>query len=200
MDETLPGGSDSSLSLFEKIKEKLSGVPAVFLAFLAVLFATLVLGGFYILLSPNVSLKSLLEKLPKIEQPQEVDKNIWEPAKPTPQPLAHGKQTYAISGSKKGAPKATEVVIDPLDPALSATQSGIVKVLSMEAGPVTKVSIQLITDNKTKTYPLKLTSGTNLDGEWSGTWVMEDSYDYKYQMAVIAENAKDAWSITLTFR
>jgi len=203
MDKNLPGGSSSSLSLFEKIREKLSGIPTVFLVFLAVLFVTLVLGGTYILLSPDVSPKSLLEKLLKKEQLHqgiEVDKNIWEPAKPPIKPLAHGKQTYLVSGGKKGAPKPTEVVIDPLDPAQGATQSATVKVLAMEAGPVTKVSIQLITDSKNKIYPLQLTSGTDLDGIWGATWVMEDSYNYKYQMAIKAENAQDSWSVTLTFR
>lgn len=202
MPNDLPQGSDSSVSLFGKIKEKLAAIPTIFLAFIAVLGVALVLGSFYILLSPNVSVKSLLEKFPQKEQEKvlETDKNIWEPARPTPRPLAHGRQTYAISGSKKGAPKATEAVIDPIDPSQNTSQSATVRVLAMDAGPVTKVSIDVITDNQTKNYPLKLTSGTNLDGVWNGTWTMEDSYDYKYQTAIKAENAQDSWTVTLTFR
>jgi hypothetical protein len=175
-------------------------LPLIVWLILLFIFAGLLSAGIFIAVSPNVSLKSLFGQIGELTKDTNGENNIWTPAKPTPRPLAHGKQTYAVSGSKKGAPKATEVVIDPLDPAPGASQSTTVKALAMEAGPITKVSIQLITDNKNVTYPLQLTSGTNLDGVWTGSWVMEDSYDYRYQMAVIAENANDAWSVTLTFR
>ena len=126
--------------------------------------------------------------------------NIWEPWVPTPRPLAHGIQTYTVSGSKSGAPKATEITIDSLDPGVGGSQSVSANVIDMGAGPVTNVSVELITDNETTTHSLELTSGTNSDGTWEGTWTMEDSYDSTYQMEITAENASTDWTVTLSFR
>jgi len=177
-------------------------LPLIVWLIILFIFAAVFSAGVYIALSPDVSLKSLFGQIGQMIGLGEEngENNTWEPAKPTPRPLASGRQTYIVSGSKKGAPKVTEVVIDPLDPAQKANQSVTIKALALEGGPITKVSIQLITDNKNKTYPLQLTSGTNLDGVWSAMWTMDDVYDYKYQLAVIAENAQDGWSVTLTFR
>lgn len=183
-------------SRFRSFLERLRTVPLHIRLFIIALSVAIISVGLCLFISPEFLRNILKKQKPSTPEAE----NIWEPAKSTPRPLAHGKQTYAISGSKKGAPKATEVAIDPLDPAQGASQSATVKVLAMEAGPVTKVSVDLITDNKTKTYPLQLISGTNLDGVWNGTWVMEDSYDYKYQMAIKAENSRDSWTVTLTFR
>lgn len=199
MENNLPYGSDSGISLFGKIKQRLSGIPPYVLALLATLTVSLILGAFYILLSPNVSLKDLFGgKKPKEEVNGE--KNITEPFKPSPKPLATGKQIYQISGSKTGAPKIAEFIIDPIDPKPGANQKVSVKVLSLDNQPVTEVAATMITDNKKATYPLKLTSGTNLDGVWEGSWSLSDSYLYLYQAAIKAKNAKDEWEVTLTFR
>jgi len=186
--DKLPYGSDSGYSLFEKVRFRLSGLPTFIWVFLAILATTLVIGAVYIFLSPKG----------KVEVNGE--KNISTAYKPSPRPLASGKQTYLGSGSKTGAPKATEVVIDPLDPAQNATQTVTVKVISLDGTPVSEVEVNMITDNKEKAYPLKLISGTNLDGSWQGTWTLEDSYDYLYQAAIKAKNTKSEWTVTLSFR
>ena len=74
------------------------------------------------------------------------------------------------------------------------------QVIDNSSGPVTEVSVELITDNETTSHSLVLTSGTNLDGTWEGTWTMEDSYDSTYQMAITAENASTDWTVTLSIR
>mgnify|MGYP001558152017 CR=1 FL=1 len=199
MENDLPYGRDSGISLFRKIKERLSGIPTYLLAFLAVFTATLILAGFYILLSPDISLKDLLNKS-GITEEANGEKNISEPYKGTPKPLATGRQTYLISGSKKGAPKISEATIDPIDPKEGASQTFSVKALALEAGPIADVSVTMITDNEKKTYPLKSISGTNLDGTWQGTWSLKDSYLYTYQAAIKAKSATSEWEVTLTFR
>lgn len=196
--DNLPYGSDSGYSLFEKIRFRLSGLPTYVWVFLLVLSSAVIIGATYIFLSPNISLKDLFKGKEKVEVNGE--KNISTTYKPSPRPLASGKQTYLVSGSKTGAPKATEVVIDPLDPAQNASQTVTVKVISLDGTPVSEVEVNMITDNKEKTYPLKLVSGTNLDGSWQGTWTLEDSYDYLYQAAIKAKNAKSEWTVTLSFR
>ena len=197
--DNLPYGRNSGISLFEKIKGRLSGIPTYLLAFFAILVAALVIGGFYILLSPNISLKDLLNKT-GITEEANGEKNISEPYRGTPKPLATGKQIYSISGSKINAPKVAEVVIDPIDPSPGANQKVSAKVLSLSGEPITEVSVTMITDNKKTFYPLKLSSGTNLDGVWEGSWSLSDTYLYLYQAAVKAKNAKDEWEVTLTFR
>jgi len=167
--------------------------PLIFWIFIIVLIIAVTLGGVYFYLLRTGKLANLFPKPTPIQ-------NIWSPYKPSPRPLASGKQTYLVSGSKTGAPKATEVVIDPLDPAQNASQSATVKVISLDGTPVSEVEVNMITDNKEKTYPLKLISGTNLDGSWQGTWTLEDSYDYRYQAAIKAKNATSEWTVTLSFR
>lgn len=186
---------NSSRFLFGKIKSFLSDIPFYVWAFILVgAIVSVIIGINY--LAPG-----LLEKIGiKKNKEENGATNTWEPYKPSPRPLAHGKQTYLVSGSKTGAPKATEVVIDPLDPAQNASQSVTVKVISLEGTPVSEVEVKMITDNKQKAYPLKLISGTNLDGTWQGTWTLEDSYDYLYQAAIKAKNTKSDWTVTLTFR
>jgi hypothetical protein len=128
------------------------------------------------------------------------ENNISIPFKPTPKPLAHGKQTYFISGSKTGAPKIAEATIDPIDPQNGENQKFSTKALSLENGAVSAVKVTIITDNEQKTFPLNLTSGTAEDGVWEGNWVITDTYDYTYQAVIAAENASSGWEITLTFR
>lgn len=195
----LPGGRDSSNSLLDKLRNRFRGVPTYLLIFFAILTCTILVGLTYIFLSPNISLKDLLNKT-GITQEANGEKNISSPYKGTPKPLASGKQTYLISGSKINAPKVAEVVIDPIDPAPGANQKVLAQVLSLSGEPVTEVTVTMITDNKKTSYPLKLSSGTNLDGVWEASWSLSDTYLYLYQLAVKAKNAKDEWEVTITFR
>ena len=131
---------------------------------------------------------------------EEENENIWSPTKTTPRPLASGRQTYTISGSTEGAPKISEVTINPLDPAINTSQDITVKVLGLNGKPVSQVSVTIITDNGSKTSPLSLTSGTNTDGTWTGNWTINDTYDYTYQAMLEAKNDEKATEIVLTFR
>ena len=201
MENGLPYGSDSGSSTFGKIKERLSGIPTYLLAFLAVLVTTLILGGFYLFLSPNISLKDLVNKVKKPEEEINEEKNITEPFKPSPRPLATGKQTYLISGSTKGAPKMSEVTFDPIDPKSDQNQTIIIKALDVNGSFVKTVTVTLNTDNKGEIHSLSLTQGTAQDGVWQGSWKISDSYDYKYTATIRAENAAGlAQTATLTLR
>lgn len=201
MDNDLPYGSDSGNSLFGKIKERLSGIPTYLLAFLAVFAATLILGAFYILLSPNISLKDLFNRAETTEEANG-EKNISVPYKSTSKPLATGKQTYSISGKTEGAPIITEAVIDPIDPALGANQTWTVRVLDLQQKSVKEVSLTLTTDNgKGGTYKLTKIEGTETDGRWQVFLKMPDSYKEVYQAKITATNVSNlGHSVTLTFR
>lgn len=201
MENDLPYGSDSGLSLFEKIKERLSGIPSYVLAILAVMATAIIIGLTFIFLSPNISLNDLLNRA-KISQETNGEKNISAPYKGTPKPLATGKQTYTISGKSEGAPIISEAVIDPIDPALGANQTWTVRVIDLQQKPVKEVSLSLITDNsKGGTYKLTKIEGTQIDGHWQVSLKMPDSYEWVYQAKITATNVANlSHSVTLTFR
>lgn len=149
--------------------------------------------------APNFAQKITQRQEAVVENGQ--NKNIAEPFKPSPRPLATGKQTYLISGSTPKAPKMSEVTFDPIDPKSGQNQTIIVKALDVNASLVKMVSVTLNTDNKSETHSLSLSQGTAQDGVWQGSWKISDSYDYKYTATFRAENAAGlAQTSTLTLR
>lgn len=185
MDENLPGGSSSSLSLFGKIKNYLTGVPLYVWAFIAVgLVTSLLITTYYV--APELFSK-ITSKITR-EQEEQKAENIPEPTKPPPAPLATGKQTYMISGSAPGAPKITEATVDPIDPAKGKDQTWKLEVIDVGNGPVKEVTVTIFTDNGKNLHPLKLVEGTDTKGVWQGSWKIEDSYDYTYIAVLRAKN------------
>ena len=49
-------------------------------------------------------------------------------------------------------------------------------------------------------YPFKLISGTNTDGQWQGSWKMDDTYLYNYLLTLTAESANKSATIEITLR
>jgi len=104
--------------------------------------------------------------------------------------------TYTISSEKP--PYFTEVGFDPLDYQKGETQTVELKIENET--PVERVSVTMITDNYSKTYELELIEGTDKKGIWKGSWVAEDSHDFKYQAALEAESATESSQVVVTFR
>ena len=127
--------------------------------------------------------------------------NIWTPAKPQSAPLAHGKQLYRVSGSTQGAPRIVEASVDPIDPARGATQTWTLHILEPNGKSVKEVSVKVFTDKKQTIVDLNKSSGTDQDGIWEGSSVIDDSYDEQYQAWLDAKNdAGLSQSVVLTFR
>ncbi len=127
------------------------------------------------------------------------DQNISTPYKPSPVPLAHGTQTYTISGSVPGAPRITEVTFDPIDPPKGSNLNITVKTL--DGTGVKDVDVILNTDSKSLDSKLSLSEGTINDGVWKGSLKMSDSYDYVYHLIIKARNTGGAvQSNTITVR
>ena len=199
MDINLPGGRDSSLSLFAKIKQRLSGVPAVALALLAFFGVSLFILSAYIFLSPDISFKDLFKKVFKQEE-KVLPENIWSPYLTTPPPIGHGTQVYNISGGVEGLPRITTVTLIPEDPEMNSSQT--ISVKANYTSPIQGVEVVLHTDDyKDTTYPLQLSSGTATDGEWKGTWKVENSYSYIYRVTVKVKNEQNLVQMaTITLR
>ncbi|MGB6839305.1 MAG: hypothetical protein WBD86_01295 [Microgenomates group bacterium] len=182
----------------DRIRQKLPKWPIHIWLFVLVLTLTIISTGLYLYLSPSLKQKLVQRFGPK---PSPEPQNIWAPAKPSPAPLAHGKQTYMVSGSTKGAPKMSEVIIDPLDPKPEETQTVTIKALDVNKSPIKEITVTLVTDNKSESHTLKRINGTDLNGTWQGSWKISDSYDYTYRATLKAKNeANLVQSVTLTFR
>lgn len=116
---------------------------------------------------------------------------------PTPTYLAPGKQVYNVSTTSSG-PKVSQATFDPQDPARGQKQTVTIK--ANHTSPIQSVSIKLTTDNKSQTYPLRLTSGTNLSGSWEGSWTIDDTYLYTYIFDVTAASGSEQTSVAITIR
>lgn len=178
-----------------KLKKKIKKTPVYLPLFIVVfLIVALVIAARFSLFP----LPKFLEKLfkPFSQPPRE---NISEPFKPSPAPLAHGKQIYNISGGTKGKPQMTLAVIDPLDPKPSQKQILTLKANNLK--PIVEIKATVVTDNERVENKLKRIEGNESDGVWQGSWRITDEYDYNYQIILTAKNNENIEStVTLTFR
>jgi len=117
---------------------------------------------------------------------------------PTPNPIIKGIETYTISQGKTNGPKMTKAVIDPHDPNIGVTQKFTLFVNHTK--PVTIAKITLISDNKTKTYNLKLSEGTPLNGQWSGSWKIDDTHNQIYSFGIEIGDGTYTSKNTITIR
>lgn len=119
--------------------------------------------------------------------------------KPSPKPIPSGKQIYNLSHGKNViGPRISQVIIDPLDPSVGKTQVVTVKIA--HTSPVASVKATLKTDNINKTYTFKHVAGSNTDGTWQASWIIEDSYDYTYYLFFRLTSEVDTFEGGLTFR
>lgn len=89
--------------------------------------------------------------------------------------------------------------VDPYDPAAGGQQTLTIAV--KDSSPVTAVTAVVKTDHNTSTpNQLKLTSGTATDGQWAGTWTINDSYLYTYNLVLTATSARGQSTVEITLR
>lgn len=105
--------------------------------------------------------------------------------------LPPGKQIYSISSGAGNIPRGTQIIADPLDARKGEPQTVSLNVAYSK--PIEAVDVTLIMDNMSKTYPMKLISGTGEKGAWSGTWTIEDDHEKNYAMKfIIKYNGKQS--------
>lgn len=117
---------------------------------------------------------------------------------PTPRAIPHGKWGFGISTSQPG-PKPGRGYLDPYDPAMGGRQTITLYVADNE--PVTNVRATIKTDNKVHA-PITLTriNGSDLAGEWQGSWIVDDTYLYTYIMIFEAQSKNGKTTVESTFR
>ncbi len=118
---------------------------------------------------------------------------------PTPVPLPRGEREFGVSGGNN--PYITNLKFSEYYPKIGEKQTITVSVQDEKGGNVLGVEIKLQTDNKTKTYPLTLTEGTQRKGNWSTTITAEDTYNYVYKLDIKAKNDRGQEAIVFpTFK
>ncbi len=115
-----------------------------------------------------------------------------------PRPIPHGKWGFGISNSGAG-PKFGRGYLDPYDPAIRTAQT--ITLYVADDKPVISVTATVKTDNKVHS-PISLSriNGSDLGGEWQGTWTVDDTYLYTYMILFEAVSANGNAKAESTFR
>lgn len=118
---------------------------------------------------------------------------------PSPRPIPHGAKSFTVGQADKTVPQFSKGSIDPYDPAQGATQT--VTITAKHSQPITKVTAVLKTDNTASpAYSFKLISGSATDGQWQGSWPVDDTYLYTYALILDAASASGSASVQITLR
>ncbi len=140
---------------------------------------------------------------PLKEESQTGQKVALEPTKvptptPTPRPIPHGKWGFGVSTSQRG-PQLGRGYLDPYDPAYGAKQ--IITLYASDDKAVQSVRATIKTDTKVH-QPIEFTriNGSDLGGEWQGSWTVDDTYLYTYSMVFEAQSQNGKTQVESTFR
>lgn len=110
-----------------------------------------------------------------------------------------GKQVFRFShGDKVVGPKIQTLEISEMKPELGKNQK-ITLGIKNET-PISKVSLTLFTDSKETNYVLKKKSGTDIEGVWELEWLVDDTYNYRYQIKFDLESATGNYQDKMVFR
>lgn len=119
---------------------------------------------------------------------------------PSPKPIPHGAKNFYVSiGSEVKGPRMGKGTIDPYDPVVGGKQRVTIEV--NDTVPVQKVVATLKTDKKTsEPHMLTAAPGVTNKGNWSGEWIVDDSYLYTYILSIQATSASGTSSVDITLR
>ncbi len=156
-----------------------SGNTKITILLLISLLGLLTASYFYIQIDAKKNNRPLLfESKQKPAKTEEIKSS----SKPLPIILPAGKQTYRFShGKDVVGPKPESITIDPLTPNKGEKQTVTLKISA--AAPAESASIEIITDNKSADHRLNFA-----DGNWTGSWEIDDTYDYKYGLRLVLKN------------
>ena len=107
---------------------------------------------------------------------------------PTPIPLPKGSREFGVSN--QGNPQLRGFKFSEYDPAIGQTQTITLTASDGQEGKIIAIDLKLISDHKTKTYPMKLSTGTATSGDWTASIKTDDTHDYVYAIIFTATNNK----------
>lgn len=114
--------------------------------------------------------------------------------------LPHGVYTMNVPlQTEDSSIHMGKLVVNPLDPSIGAKQRITVAIKSET--PVKKIFAVIKTDNKVSPeYELLPGDGTSYESNWTGYWMMGDTYEKRYELILNAENTKETLEITIPLR
>jgi hypothetical protein len=141
----------------------------------------------------------LLPKMRTTSQDKNKTTSLGPTATPTPTYLRPGKETYTVSQSSdmKG-PKITSVSFDPHDPVVGSAQT--ITLTAYSKTPIKKMSIEFVSDNKTRILQASRVGGSATDELWQAMWTTDDTVSYKYVLTILSEDANDASKLIIAPR
>lgn len=101
----------------------------------------------------------------------------------TIRPIIKGVETYRVSfGKDVLGPKPEKVVINPHDPKVDEVQT--LTVFFSKDVDVSKIKVTTFSDNnKSNSYDLISQRNGQKDGEWSGSWKIDNTHLYNYSFS-----------------
>lgn len=115
------------------------------------------------------------------------------------QPIPEGKQVFRFShGDQVVGPKIKTLEISEMKPEVGKNQKVTLEIKNET--PINLVALTLVTDVKETKYVLKKIKGTETDGTWSVEWMIDDTYNYKYQIKFDLESASGNYQDAMVFR
>lgn len=122
-------------------------------------------------------------------------------------PLVQGMQSYDVISDSSKTFKIIQVDLDPLDVKRGKTQTVTVWVEDTDNAAVTNentVRAIVFQDNATTSFSFVLQNtevmATGTVSVWQGSWVNQDSHNYRYQTKIMAKRIDNQHFITLSFR
>jgi len=109
-----------------------------------------------------------------------------------------GKQVYFVRTQNQ--PQIMQIDINPLDVEFGKTQTVTVKIRDTNNNPITQVTGKALLDNGTQSFSLILIDGTDLNGTWEGSWVLQDTYCTTYMLIITATSATGTSKVELAFK
>lgn len=105
--------------------------------------------------------------------------------------LPPGEQVYEFShGENVKGPKPKSLTLTPLSPREDRLQSASISI--SDSLPIKKITLTVVSDTLVTAHELTLTSGTEKDGIWSGSWSLNDTIDNRYAVrtTIIGDSGK----------
>jgi hypothetical protein len=176
--------------ILKKDKIELVIILAIIFAFIVLLFTYFSLKNRQVKYDANKQVDSYVSSIESGKKPETLNKI---------NAIPHGKIGFSVSQADKTIPQMRRGYIDPYDPAEGSTQTVTINVKYSQ--PVSQVVAVLKTDHKTSDpYQFKLISGTDMDGQWQGSWTATDSYLHKYNLIISAVSTNSTASAEITLR
>lgn len=146
----------------------------------------------------NLKAKITTDKTDKNEATPSIEVAV---ATPNPSPtytLPLGPQTYEFThGDNVKGPKPKSLTLSPLSPSKNANQQATI--IASDNSPITNVTITIVSDTLVEIHDLDLSSGTNSDGTWTGSWALNDTIDNRYAARITLTSANGKYDSAMWF-